>query len=256
MSRSTCMRSTALWTVLLATTLSAQAGELISNGGFEANVGLTQSPDNITGWHTLEGGLIGSIASLPDTTSPGSGHTTVGAGSGSNYALLDLSQPAYSVLYQNFTVPTAGVSGGQLSYSLFATSYANLQPPELTPFSGLNFESSEPLLTVRVDILKPGADLLSTNNADLIKTYFPTVEYFGSDAAPTGYHSYLHSLSGVDLLAGQTYTLRFSAAANTAQALVGIDNVSLTVSSVPEPTTLALLGAGLAVIGLASRRRA
>lgn len=256
MYHSTRLRSAALGAILLAATLSTQAAELINNGGFEANNGLVQSPDSITGWHTLEAGLIGSIASLSDTTSPGSGHVTVGARSGNNYALLDLSQPAYSVLYQNFTVPTIGVSGGQLSFSLFATSFANVQPPAVSSAAGLNFESSDPLLTVRVDILKAGADPISTNNTDIVKTYFPTVEYFGNDTTPTGYLDYSHQLSGIDLLAGQTYTLRFSAAANTAQALVGIDNVSLTVSSVPEPTTLALLGAGLAVIGLASRRRA
>lgn len=232
------------------------AGDLITNGGFEANVGLTQSPDPITGWNALEGGLLGGVATLPGSTSPGSGHNTAGAASGAQYALLDLSQPAYTVLYQSFSVSGLGIASAQLGYSLFATSFAGLTPPALSLDRGLDYESGDPMLTVRVDILKPGADPLSMNSADIVNSYLPTVNYTGSDAAPTAYSSYLHTLNAADFAAGQNYTLRFAAAGNAGQALVGIDNVSFNVTAVPEPATWALLAAGLALVGTAARRRA
>lgn len=233
-----------------------QAAELLANGGFEANVGLTQSPDPITGWNTLEAGLIGGVATLPGLLSPGSGHSTAGASAGAQYALPDLSQPAYAVLYQSFAVSAFGIASGQLGYKLFATSFAGLTPPDLALNQGLNYESPDPMLTVRVDILKPGADPLSMNSADIVSSYLPTVNYAGSDAAPTAYGSYLHTLNATDFVAGQNYTLRFAASGNAGQLLVGIDNVSLNVTAVPEPTTWALLAAGLALVGTAARRRA
>lgn len=245
----------------IAIATSAMAGQVLAaetlvNGGFEANVGLTQSPDPITGWNALEAGLIGGVATLPDLTSPGSGLSTVGAASGAQYALLDLSQPAYAVLYQTFAVPSLGIASGQLGYSLFATSFAGLAPPALALDQGLNYESNDPMLTVRVDILKPGADLLSMNSADIVSSFLPSVNYAGSNLAPTAYSSYLYALTAADFMADQSYTVRFAAAANAGQLLVGIDDVSLNVTAVPEPATWALLVAGLALVGAGTRRRA
>jgi hypothetical protein len=255
MNRHVPLAPLALGLVVAGLGLPAQAVNLIVNGGFEADTGLVQSPDTINGWKSLEPSLIGGISSLSGTSAPASGLSTAGAHSGANYALLEISQPAFAVLYQQFKVPTAGISGGQLAYSVFGASFANLVPPDVNPSKGLDFEHSEAMLTVRVDILKPGADPLSVANADMVRSYFPAVEYFGSDAAPTGYSSYAHPLTPLQLLAGQTYTLRFASAANTAQALVGIDDVALKVTAVPEPTTWALMLAGLAGMGFVARRR-
>jgi hypothetical protein len=255
MSRLAPLAPLALGLVLAASGLPAHADNLIVNGGFEADAGLVQSPDTITGWSTLEPALIGGIASLSGTVAPGTGLPTVGAFGGSNYALLEVSQPAYAVLYQSFTVPGAGITGGQLSYSLFGTSFADLLPPALNPFGGLDFGQPDPMLTVRVDILKPGADPLSMASADLVRSYFPVVEYFGSGAAPTGYSSYTHPLTPLQLLAGQTYTLRFAAAANAGTALIGIDDVALNVTAVPEPGAWALMLAGLTAAAFLARRR-
>lgn len=256
MSLEAKQRSTAVVVALLLAAGSAQATELLINGGFEAQLGLVQSPDPITGWSTLEAGLLGGIASLAGRVSPGSGHSTVGAASAAQYGLLDLSQPAYTVLYQSFTVAAAGIAGGQLAYSLFATSFAGLTPPALASDRGLDYESAQAMLTVRVDILKSGVDPLSLNRADILSSYLPTVNYAGSDATPTAYSSYVHSLAASDFVGGQTYTLRFAAAGNAGQALVGIDSVSIDVTPVPEPAAWALLAAGLAVVGAAARRRA
>ena len=215
-----------------------------------------QSPDAIAGWRTAEAGIVGSVASLSATTAPGSGRSTVGAKAGTNYALLDLSQPSYSVLYQSFTVGAAGIRSGQLRYDAFATSFAGTEPPDLSPFNGFDFNGNDAMLTLRVDILKPGAALLTTARADIVRSYVPTVEYFGNSlTTPTAYSSYLHPLGALDLLAGQTYTLRFAAAANSAAFIVGIDNVSIDVSPVPEPATLASLLAGLALFTLLARHR-
>lgn len=241
--------------LLAAVPLPAAAVELIANGGFESNFGTVQSPDAINGWSSAEAGLIGSVASLSGRVAPGSGLRTVGAASGSRYALLDLSQPAAAVLYQTFTVGSAGMAAGQLHFDLFATSFAHLTPPTLSPLKGLDYASSDAMLTVRVDLLKGSADPLSTADADIVRSFQPAVEYFGDDTAPAFYSSYTHRLRAASLLAGETYTLRFAAAANQGPLLVGIDNVSLRVSPVPELQPYALMLAGLGAVAFVAHRR-
>ncbi len=199
--------------------------------------------------------MLGGIAMRPDVLSPGSGHSTVGAANGAHFALLDLSQPSYAVLYQSFTAVAGGIASGQRRDSLFATSFADRSPPALTLDQGLDYASADPMLSAGVDILKSGPDPLSMNSADIAHTDPATVNYSGNDTRPTAYSNYLHGLTSQDLVAGQTSALRFAAAGNAGQALVGIDSVSFDVTPVPEPATCGLLAAGLALIGAATRRR-
>ena len=70
--------------VLAITTAAspASAAELLSNGGFEANAAVVQSPDPVIAWKADELGLIGGVLVNSGLSSPVSGYATVGAASG------------------------------------------------------------------------------------------------------------------------------------------------------------------------------
>uniref|UniRef100_UPI00254E9C49 PEPxxWA-CTERM sorting domain-containing protein n=2 Tax=Pseudomonadota TaxID=1224 RepID=UPI00254E9C49 len=64
------------------------------------------------------------------------------------------------------------------------------------------------------------------------------------------------SFDVTDLLAsGGTYKLRFANVANDAALQLGVDNVSLNVTAVPEPESWALMLAGIGMVGAIARRR-
>jgi hypothetical protein len=75
----------------------------------------------------------------------------------------------------------------------------------------------------------------------------------GGDIA-NPYQSYSFDVSSI-LASPGTYTLRFASVSNEGQLQVGIDNISLSVTPVPEPETYALLLAGLGLMGFVARRR-
>lgn len=236
---------------LLALALSpaAWAAQLIANGGFEADTSGTQSPDAFTAWAAAEDGLIGGVAINHGLTTPGSGTATVGAASGQNYAVLDLSAPSRMALSQTFTVGAARVDSTTLSFHWFAN-YAGSESAFIAGGDGLDYTGRQPALALRVDVLKSGATAFSTAAEDLVFTGYFTAPL---GAGPQPYFAFTQTFLG--LAAGETYSLRFAAAANRGPLAVGIDDVSLDVTSVPEPTTWALMAAGLALLGAAARRR-
>ena len=233
----------------LALAPAAGAVELITNGGFEADAGLIQSPDPFTAWTAAEHGLIGGVAIAQGTSAPSSGRATVGAAAGSQYGVLDLASPSRMAISQRFTVGAAPVRAATLSFQWFA-SYGGTETAFITQPNDLAYGRFAPVLTLRVDILKDGAPAFGTAAGDLV---FSGV--FSAPLADGGqpYINFSRSFDG--LVAGESYSLRFAAASNRAPLVVGIDEVSLDVQSVPEPETWALMATGLALFGFAARRR-
>ncbi len=236
---------------LLALTLSptAWAAQVITNGGFEADMAVLQSPDAFTAWGAAENGLIGGVAINRGHETPASGGATVGAASGLNYAVLDLAAPSQMALSQSFSVGAGPVNSATLSFQWFAN-YGGTEAAFITGPNGLDYTGRQPVLALRVDILKSGASAFSTAAADLV---FSGVFTAPLGSGPQPYTTFTQTFLG--LTAGETYSLRFAAAANRGPLAVGIDNVSLDVQSVPEPTTWALALAGLALLGATVRRR-
>jgi hypothetical protein len=229
---------------------SAHAANLIQNGGFEFDGFETYTP---TGWSISEVGQLGGVLATDAWFSSATGYLTVGAASGSYYALLDNFAPSHVALSQSFSVGAQALASATLSFSWFA----NVQEPA-TDFavhaSGLDYTAGgtdDANQHIRVDILRASATPFSTAASDVVFSSF-----LGgvASAGPNGYATASFNLGGL-LNANETYQLRFASVGNVGQMQTGIDNVSLTVTPVPEPETYALMLAGLGLLGFAARRR-
>lgn len=241
--------------LLLATlaTASAQAAttELIHNGGFEADGQFTNAPSN---WVVSELGAIGAIAADHGPSSHASGYASAGAASGNYYGSIDAYYLGAWSLAQTFS--TGAVSQAKLSFKMFVNDQSDDGVARVG--SSLDYRLSpdtDPLHYVRVDLLKAGADSFATGT-DVVKSlYIGGATGRNFDPNFNRYVNYSFDLSNV-LAAGGNYMLRFAVANNMDSALqLGVDNVSLQVTAVPEPASSALLLAGLGMIGAVVRRR-
>ncbi len=250
--------TTALMLVgLSAASLPSFSAELIQNGGFESHGADVYS---INSWNTAEDGILGSVLVENDTVTDASGRNTVGAASGNYYGLLDSAAPSNQALYQTFN--TGAVSAATLTFQMFvnnqSTNHNNngtqINAAGLDYTTGGSFDSNQ---HVRVDLLSAGANVFSTNSADILQSLYlggsNGNSVIGGDIA-NPYLSYSFNLSNT-LAAGGSYTLRFSSVTNEGQMQLGIDNVSLSVTPVPEPDTYAMLLSGLGLMGFVVRRR-
>ena len=221
----------------LSTPLAQASTEIIVNGGFET--------EDFTGWEVNEKG--GSALFVESGfLSPATAYTTVGPDTGVFYALADGPFGA-TALVQRFTL--GAVSNASLSFDMFVNSGVE----GAVHATGLDQEtggSYEPNQHVRVDILSETADAFDTGSG-VLGTY-----YLGINNPPgdLNYSHYQIDVTGL-LAAGGNYQLRFAQVNNQAYLLQGVDNVSLTVTPVPEPETYALMVAGLGLVGVAVRRR-
>lgn len=235
----------------LAAMPAAAAGpvDLIVNGGFEADPATVQSPDPITGWGSFENGLIGGVMVHSGGISPVSGGATVGALSGNNYGLLDLAQPAAMALLQSFDV-VQSLTAATLTFGWFV----NYGGSETSFEPGADLDPNAPgtNLQFRVDLLREGAVADSVAAADVLWSQAIDAPL---SVGPNGYTAFSTSLSPSLLVAGQGYQLRFAAVANTGPLMVGLDDVALNVTAVPEPATALLTLGGLAALAGAVRRR-
>lgn len=232
---------------------SAQAGaaELISNGGFEADGQFTYTPD---GWIVSELGALGAIAAAPAGLSHAGGYASAAPAGGSYYGSIDAYTLGAWSLAQNFS--TGAVSQARLSFTMFVNDQSVDGVAHVG--SSLNYElspDSDPLHYVRIDVLRAGADSFTTGAGVLKSLYIGGATGRNFDPGFNRYVNYSFDLSDI-LAVGGDYTLRFAVANNLDSALqLGVDNVSLQVSTVPEPDSYALLLAGLGMMGAAARRR-
>lgn len=211
------MRTLALLFTLLLGFGSAHADQLIVNGGFETG---------LTGWLTGSNGDGGFFANS-GTATPLTFNSTVGASSGSFYAVSDdYSGSQTSYLRQFFTTPSS-FQTATLSFAMF-----------VNDIYGADFGSSG-----------PGAQVQLLNSVgSVIATLFGPVDTFENPVGnPNPYLQYSSNISFF-LNPNTTYGLQFSNTDITNLINVGVDNVSIVTTNAtavtPEPTTLSLVGLG------------
>jgi len=214
------------------------AAEFITNGDFETG---------LTGWTvTNQAGGTGSFfADDANLQTPVSGSSTVGPSTGAVYAVSDSNGPGAHALTQSFTIP-GPVTSVFLSFDMFVNDWSGLGP--IVDPSGLDY-TAVTNQHARVDILTAAAAPLSTAPADILWNF-----YLGVDPGPpVPYTSYFFDITGL-VGAGGTFQLRFAEVDNIIYLNQGVDNISISTTAVPEPSTILLLGAGLAGVGLLRRR--
>jgi PEP-CTERM motif-containing protein len=212
----------------------------INNGGFESG---------FAGWTRADqAGSDGTFALQTGAASPVNGTAVPAPPGGSTAAMSDAQGPGSHVLYQTFMV-TAPVPQAMVSFDLFI---GNRAAAFSTPNS-LDFATPALNQQARVDILAGGADPFSMSAADLLLNLFQTTT---GDALVSGYS---HHASDITTLLNShlnaPLTLRFAETDNVFAFQLGIDNVDIQETAVPEPSSLWLLMAGaLFVVGWVRQR--
>lgn len=232
------MKALGIFGIILASTAGSVHANLITNGDFSSG---------LTGWAAYNAGSGAWYADTVGTTTPQSSHATSGAGGGAGtYAVTDQSGPGTHVLDQAFTV----LAGQQVTvaFDLFANDYSGAGPIDC----GVISHTSGPCQYAMVDIITGGASATSRAAADVVMTLLAPFVDGGSN--PNPFTNYSFDISSA-VAAGGTYRLRFTEVDNQFFFNMGVDNVSVTAESVPEPTTIAILGMGLAGIGFARKKK-
>ena len=139
--------------------------------------------------------------------------------------------PASRVIYQDFTVPSLGVSNAQFNFDYFATNLSALGSDLFTTFINQPFSGNGNNGT-RIDILDPSSDVIT--GAVLFSIFAPT------DASPVGTPTSLVSNSFVDTSAltsflnsnaGSTLRLRIGNREEDFPWDTGFDNLNLDVTA-------------------------
>ncbi len=157
-------------------------------------------------------------------------------------AMTDQFGPGSHVLFQNFLVPF-GVTSATLSLDRFI---GNRDSGFFTP-SSLDFNVN-PNQQARVDILvgTPSSEF-SVSAADVLANVFQT---HAGDPLVSEYTLQTTGLTSLlEAHQGQTLQLRFAEVDNQLYFQFGVDAVSLSVATVPEPASFALLGSGVLALG-------
>lgn len=238
----------------LATT-SRAADQLIINGGFETG--------SFTGWTQVDQANPFDVnaadhfyLSTPGGPTPAVDgfyfDTAANPGGGSFYAVTASDNPGAHALLQTFTVPSA-TTELTLSFQMFVNDQSGvgavIDPFGLDYTTGGTYDGNQ---HARVDILRAGADALSTSSSDVIANLYLGVDSPGG-TPPNPYLDYSFDLSSL-LTPGQSYQLRFAEVDNLSSLNLGVDNVRL-FAVTPEPGLLALLIGTSVVGGLCLRRR-
>ncbi len=221
--------------------LGAHAGELITNGGFETG--------DFTGWSVQEAGTIGAVSVESGVLTPNSLKPTEGPASGTYYALMDDPFASANALIQTFS--TGPVHSAVLSFNMFVNDHnpsgqVFVDPTGLDATTGGSYSPNQ---HARVDLLTASASPFDTG-AGVLKTF-----YLGGGTGRLFNNPYTEFNVTDVLAAGGTFQLRFAEVNNQGFFNVGVDNVSLQVTPVPEASTWAMMLAGLALTGLMTYRR-
>ena len=222
--------------LLVAIAQPAAGAPVLTNGDFETG--------SLAGWTVTDqaNGSGSWFASAPGSATPFSGHPTSAAGGsphGTTYAVSDQGAPGSHALTQAFSVgPGQSVI---LTWDMFINDW------DSGPFgTGLDFTVA-PTQIGRVDILSAAAGAFDVG-AGVLQNCFLGDALTG----PNPFAPQSCDISGA-VAGGGTFQVRFAETDNQSFYNMGIDNVSI--SAVPEPATVALLGLAFAGIGVARRRK-
>ncbi|MDP3872812.1 MAG: PEP-CTERM sorting domain-containing protein [Methyloversatilis sp.] len=229
---------------------SALAAPTLTNGGFESGLSGWTIADQAGGDGTffLQSG---TQTPLSDPSFPVAVPAPPG---GSNAVMSDAFGPGAHLLYQDF-VASPGVA--LLNFDLFILNGGG----EFESPDSLLFDLTDPIgentqnQQIRVDILLVSAllDPFSLDPSDVLANLFITLP---GDVPPDGYTTITTDLTALMAShAGQTLRLRFAETDNLGPLNLGVDNVRFDTTTVPEPGSLLLVGAALAALYGAMRRR-
>jgi hypothetical protein len=226
--------------LLLALKPNAVATQLITNGDFEiGTLAHWTTFDQVGGSGSFFNDGLGGVTPLSD-------HLTAGPAGGSFYAVSDQGGPGAHALFQAFVV-SAG-STVHLSFDMFVNDWSG-SGPIVNP-AGLDY-TADPNQYARVDILKNGANPLSTAPGDVVGNFYLSVDPGFAPHSYTAYSFDITSLVG----GGGTFVLRFAEVDNQFFLNQGVDNVSITqTSGVPEGGNTIML-VTFALTALAGMRR-
>lgn len=231
--------SLAVFGLALIALPSANGGELIVNGSFETGT--------LAAWSAQdEAGGSGSFFIQTGTASPLNGFTVPPPPDGIFAAMTDQFGPGSHVLYQDFAVP-ASVASATLSFAMYinSASFDFVTGPDLNPFIAANQQA-------RVDVMTSTSGAFSVGAGDVLQNIYQTAP---GDPLVAGYFTVSVNLTALfQAHLGETLRIRFAEVDNQGFFNLGVDAVSLDVSSVPEPTTLASAGIA-ALFGLAAARK-
>lgn len=204
------------------------AAEIINNGGFESD---------FASWTRVDqSGSDGTFLLQTGTASPVNGDPVPPPAGSTHAAMTDAQGPGTHVLYQDFVV-SAPVGSASLSFEAFLGNRASsffVPTPASLDFGAAAFNQQ-----ARVDILLGSASVFSVSNNDVLLNVLQTKP---GDSLITGYVTY--SVEIASLLNAHLNTplrLRFAETDNVSTFQFGVDNVSLSTSSVPEPASWATL---------------
>ena len=183
--------------------------QLIENGGFETG--------NLTSWSKADAGS-GTFNVTSGNTDPVSNQATVGASSGSFYAVSGQRGPGAHALGQGFSIDASSTSV-QLSFDMFANNFAN----EVIIGSNLLHDSGNNQ-HARVDLMTSGSDLLSTNALSVIRNFFTGAD---SGTNPNPYTTLTFDISNDVIGHFNEVKVRFAQVDNRGHFGLGIDNVSV-----------------------------
>jgi hypothetical protein len=162
--------------------------------------------------------------------------------------MTDAQGPGSHVLYQTF-MATAPVPRTMLSFDLFI---GNRAAAFFTP-SSLDFATPTLNQQARVDILTGGADPFSVSGADLLMNLFQTTS---GDALVSGYSHHASDITAlVNSHLNTPLTLRFAETDNVFTFQLGVDNVDIQETAVPEASSMWLLMAGVLFVIARIRQR-
>lgn len=243
----------------------AQSFSLLTNGNFETGNlnGWTVANIRDTGTTNPTGTTGGFFADAPGTTTPGVGvnnitfNTASNASGGNGYAVSSSDFPGQSALLQNFVIPDLANLQVTLTYQMFVTDQSGFGG--VVDSSGLDYttSNSNPRRSnqhARVDILSSSSANFTTMPGDVVRNLYSGVDSAVTHPNTNPYVSYSFNITQ-NVARGQTYRLRFAEVDNLSALNMGIDNVFITAVVVPEPASLALVTATLALLVLPITRR-
>lgn len=222
-------RMLALPVGLLSTVLGGSASgeltaqELITNGGFETG--------RFTAWDVNVQPGAGDFFVVDSAFLPLSGVATIGPASGTFYAVSDQSGPGTQAIEQSFAIPATPTSV-VLSFDLLVNNLG-ADPPIVDPI-GLD-HTGPPNQHARVDLLSETASDFDTA-AGVIENFFLGAD--PADSIPNDYTSYSFDITAL-VASGETYRIRFAETDNTGFLNMGVDNVSVQFTPIPEPASAA-----------------